>query len=232
MRTLWAALRLDFTIQVRYHLVTVSLLVTGTYCGLLYLINQEYLDMALIYVLFSDPVVIGIIFIGALVLFEKDQLTLDSLMVTPLSSRSYLWSKAISLTLLSLLCCYILAFVAKGSVANHFYFATGVILTSVMFVFMGFLLVADARSLNQYILRVPVVMVPLALPLLNFLGITDTFWFYPIPTQATLILFSMGVDQGAGFGAWDLIYSYLILVIVTALMFWQSLRAFDHNFHK
>jgi len=232
MKLFLAALKLDFTIQMRYHLVTVSLIVTAVYSALLYLVDGQYVDLVLIYVLFSDPVLIGIIFVGALVLFEKDQHTLDSLIVTPLNPGYYLWSKTITLSILSLLCCYILALLAKGAVSNHIIFTTGVLLTSVMFVLAGFLLVADANSLNQYILRMPVVMVPFALPLLNFLGITDTLWLYLIPTQATLILLLAGVNDMANTAVWELLYSYVFLIISIAVLFRQSLKAFDKNFYQ
>lgn len=232
MKLLLAALKLDFTIQIRYHLVTVSLMVTAAYSAILYLVSPEYMDLVLIYVLFSDPVVIGIIFVGALVLFEKDQHTLDSLIVTPLNPAQYLLSKAISLSVLSLFCCYILAYLAKGVIANHLYFASGALLTSLMFVLAGFLLVADTHSLNQYIIRMPLFMVPFALPLLNLLGITDTLWFYIIPTQATLILFSAGINDMAKIASWELLYSFVYLLISIAIMFHQSMKAFKKNFNK
>ena len=176
-------------------------------------------------------VAIGFIFVGALVLYEKDQHTLDSLIVSPLSPSQYLWSKAITLSVLSLVCCYLMAFLAKGSIANHFYFIVGALLTSLMFVLAGFLLVADVGSLNQYILRMTI-MVPLSLPLLNFVNVTDTLWFYLIPTQATLILFSAGVDDMAGIAGWQLVYSFIFLILSIIILFRQSLKAFDKNFCK
>lgn len=53
---------------------------------------------------------------------------------------------------------------------------------------LGFAGASRIRNFNQYIIIIPIFLTPLALPLLNFFQLTDTWLLYILPTQATLNL--------------------------------------------
>lgn len=83
-----------------------------------------------------------------------------------------------------------------------------VLLTSVFFVLIGFVGVARVKTFNQYIIVIPVFLIPTAIPLLNFLEITNTYWFYMIPSQASLLLFEAGFSTMA---TWKIVYAIVYL---------------------
>ncbi len=57
---------------------------------------------------------LGFIFIGVMVLYEKGQHTLQALSVCPIKFENYIWSKVISLTILALPICFGIVFSAHG----------------------------------------------------------------------------------------------------------------------
>jgi hypothetical protein len=49
-------------------------------------------------------------------------------------------------------------------------------------------------------------MIPVFLPFLNFFGITDTWLWYIIPTQACLLLFAAAFDSGLQLTDFQIVY--------------------------
>ena len=229
MSALWSILRWDFIKAVRYNIVAVSIVITILYVGLFLFLPMEQLDALLIVLIFNDPVGLGMAFIGSLVLFEKGDRTLEALIVTPIRKSHYLMSKAISLTVLTLGISTAMAIAGHGWVFNYGYFIIGVTLSSLFFSFFGFMIVSSCKSFNEYIIKMAVWLLPIALPMLNFINVTDTLLWYILPTQATLILLE------ASFGpmeTWKIIYSIIYLSISTGVCFYVALRAFEKNIVK
>ena len=115
VRRFASMVRWDVRLQRRYGLYAVYAVVTVAYALALQLVPEGFRADALVLVVFSDPVVLGFYFIAALVLFEKGDGVLDALVTSPLSTRVYLASKAISLTLLAVLASLVLAVATVGT---------------------------------------------------------------------------------------------------------------------
>lgn len=108
-------------------------------------------------------------------------------------NSEYLWARALSMSTVALVCSMLMAFAAYRFNFNLFHLFTAVLLTSVLFVFIGFIGVANIRTFNQYILIIPLYLLPLFLPLLNYVGITNCYLFYILPTQAAVFLFEAAI---------------------------------------
>ena len=224
MNKLLLALRGDLLRQWRYNLIVTALVVTILYALILIPMRQNQMDKAMLFLIFSDPVALGMLFIGALILFERSDRTLEALVVTPLKAWQYLWAKAISLSLLGVFCSLVMLIVGFGWNIPVAWFIIGVGLSSLIFVFLGFIIVASCTSFYQYMLKMGISLIPVALPLLNFIELTDTRLWYIIPTQATLILMET-VVKFPSIG--DLVYSVLYLLIWCFGSFYFALRAFN-----
>ncbi|MCI4671392.1 MAG: ABC transporter permease [Bacteroidia bacterium] len=226
MKSLANLIRWDLTVQSRYQILTVLMGITSIYLLLFWLVPEiRYMEL-LILIIFSDPALLGLTFIGALVLFEKGERTLDAMVVTPIKDWQYIWSKAISLTISSTVVAILLALAGHGLDLNYLTFVSNLILTSLLYVLLGFILVSRSESLNEYVIKLAVILLPISLPLLNLFGLTDSLILYLIPSQASLLLF-----QGA-FGEeiqiWEYFYSYGYLLISIAVMYFFARRAY-HN---
>lgn len=223
-------LKWDFVLQIRYRIVSVVVIITVLYMLVFSSLpkawlGDEAMNQVLILLILSDPVMLGFMFIGALVLFEKSANTLSALVITPMQPWQYLWSKASTLTIIALFCGLVMAAIGYVGNINYGLLICGIILSSLLFVFIGFVGVARVKTFNQYIIILPLAITPLCFPILNFLGITDTYLWYIIPTQASLLLL------GGSFRpieTWKIIYS----VIFLSISVWGAYKWAAHSFVK
>jgi fluoroquinolone transport system permease protein len=213
----------DLILEVKYQIVTVAAVVTIFYCFIFLWFDMSGLQEVVVFFIFSDPALLGFMFVGAMVLFEKSANTLQALVVTPLRISEYLWSKAISLTLIALICSTAMAITANGLDINFGFLFLAVSLTSLFFVFFGFIGVVRVKSLNHYLIIMGNLLVPFFLPFLNYLEITDLWIFYLIPTQASIFLFE------ASFGEVDdlkIIYSIVCLLVWLYISYFFAKKAY------
>lgn len=216
MKKLTNILLWDLKLLVKYQILTIALVVAAGYV-VLFEAAKAYLAKPVVTMLiFSDPAMLGFMFIGALVLFEKSTQTLSAISVTPLKVWQYLWSKTLALTLLALPCSIAMALAGiQGGIQWH-WLLLAVVLSSVLFTLLGFIGVLMVNTLNQYLIIIPLFLMPVCVPLLGLFGVTPEYWvYYLIPSQASLVLFKA---SSGGASAWQLVYAlfYLILAIGVA----------------
>ncbi len=226
MRRLFRTIGWDLLLQLRYQIITVAIVITAAYTLVFKLLAKDGFDEVLVVIIFSDPVMIGFIFIGALVLFEKGSGTIDALIVTPLRKTEYLLSKVISLGLIATVCSLVMAIAGHGWRLNYFLFLYGTVFTSSIFTLAGFIGVSRVKSMNQFVIIIPFFMIPFILPLLNFFKLTSSWILYLIPTQSFLdLLWASFHEVPAG----RIIFAMIYLPIWLGLLYYFALRAFDRN---
>lgn len=173
---------------IKYQIITAATVITAFYILLLVFLPTLRINEVSIVIIFSDPSMLGFIFIGAIILFEKSENTSSAQFVTPMRVDMYLWSKASSLLVPTLLMSTGIAYAAWGFNFRLLLFLITVSLSSQMFTFLGIVGVSRVKSFNQYMLIIPLFLSPTILPLLNFYQITDWNFLYFIPTQSVLNL--------------------------------------------
>ncbi len=189
MNQLKSMLKWEFILQSRYRIIYIAF---GSVI-LYYLMLQAVPMMNSIELrttfLFFDPMLIGIMFVGALVLFEKTENTLQALITTPIKINTYFLSKIISLTILSLATGTVFLLLTQGIDFNIAFYLTGLTLTSILLVLIGFIFVSRCNSLNEYLLMIMLSFIVLFLPpLLHISKIYENTLFYLWPTQASFLL--------------------------------------------
>ncbi|WP_193310400.1 ABC transporter permease [Halorubrum halophilum] len=213
----------DARLQYRYGFYAVYAVVTVLFALGLSQLPEAVQTSTLVMVLFTDPGLLGFYFVGALVLFEKNEGVLHALVTSPLSARDYLVSKALSLTFIALVGATVVAVAVHGLSFDPLWFFLGLGFTGLLFAFVGFVAVARFDSLNAYFLTAIVYMVPVSLPLLDHFGIVEHPVFYLFPTQASLVLI------GGAFGStptWELAYGVGYLALSTGVAYVAARRAF------
>jgi fluoroquinolone transport system permease protein len=226
MRRLLRTIGWDLLLQLRYQIITVAIVITVAYTLVFKLLAKDGFDEVLVVIIFSDPVMIGFIFIGALVLFEKGSGTIDALIVTPLRKTEYLLSKVISLGLIATICSLVMAIAGHGWRLNYFLFLYGTVFTSSRCALAGFIWVSRVKSMNQFVIIIPFFLIPFVLPLLNFFNLTSSWMLRLIPTQAFLdLLWASFHAVPAG----RIIFAMIYLPIWLGLVYYFALRAFDRN---
>ena len=145
-------------------------------------------DEVAIALIFIDTSVLGLIFVGALVLLEKNQGVLHSLSVTPLNLNNYLFAKTLSLTLLSAVVSSLLWIIPLWSFRGYEFILPGVVLSSVVFTLFGLGFAAGADSFNQFLARIflgSMIFSVMVIPMLLF---PKTGWLVIFPANAALDL--------------------------------------------
>lgn len=204
-------IRYDLNLQLRSGYWTVYGIICLIY--ILIMVNLPYSirDEVAVGLIFMDTSVLGLIFVGALVLLEKQQGVLQSLSVTPLKLNEYLFSKAISLTLLSAFVSSLLWVIPLWSFRGYEFILPGVILSSIGFTLFGLGFAAGAVSFNQFLARIFLGSMIFSIPLIPMLLFQNTGWLILLPTNAALDLL-IRTSKGP--------YSIIQLLDIVILVIW------------
>ncbi len=224
MNPLKSMLKWEFTLIYRYKLIHLAILSVVMYYLSLKIMPEINVDGFHALFLFFDPVLIGIMFVGAMVLFEKTENTLQALTITPMQTYNYFLSKIISLTTLSVITGLLFMIPSHGLDFNWFYLFFGIILSSVFMILLGFLMVSRCNSINEYLMIMMFSFVILFIPpLFDLFGFYENMIFYLWPSHASFILFG-GVFEKVAFN--DMLYAILYLVFWIGLCFYLSKKAY------
>jgi len=218
MSTFLNLVKLDLKLLIKYNLLSVSIFLAAIYISIFKIFDIGSYHPLISAIVFSDPAMIGFIFIGVMVLYEKGQHTLQALSVCPIRFENYIWSKAVALTLLASPVCFGIVFSAHGFNFNYFAFTIAVLLSSLLFALLGFIGVARVQSFNQYIIVIPLFFAPAIIPMIDLFNL----WFHPllylIPTHASLLLFSASFED-ISLTEWIYSISYLMFWLIGARYF-------------
>lgn len=176
----------DILLQWRQGFWMIYIVVSLMYLAILFSIPLENrLFVSILFVL-SDTSVLGVTFVGALVLLEKQQNVLQSLFVTPLQVNHYLWSKTTSLGLIALTMSIVLL-VLPNKIDSYIWVRIYAIITSsIVFTLMGIGFASQVDTINQYFMSILVGSMVILLPVVPFL-IWDQFsWLVIFPFNAAL----------------------------------------------
>jgi len=202
-----ASLVLEWTVEWRYRLPAVALVVTVVWTLALLAMPVSVARGAGPVILTIDTATFGAFFIAALVLFERDEGALAALTVSPLRFGEYLGAKVTCLTGLSVVSAVPIALAAGVNLAMAL---VGVALLAVLFLTLSFALVVRHRSLTGFLTIAPLSLAPLiAAPLAQLTGIADHPLLYLVPTTAAAALIS-GVFEPAAL-------AFLLLAVAAAI---------------
>lgn len=175
-----------------------------------------------------------LMYVGGMIIFERDEGTLSATIVSPVRSWEYLAAKVLTLsTLATVEACIMFfgAFFLRGLSTDIPFpdllpLLTGMIIMSVQYTLLGIILIVRYQSITQFLMPMAGVAVLLQLPIFYFLDWLRFDAFLAIPTSAPAVLIQgaflslKGVDW-----AYAIIYSLVTLVTLSIL----ALRAFEKH---
>jgi fluoroquinolone transport system permease protein len=222
MHAVWADMR--FQLKQGFYLVYV--LITIMYLILLSFLPQEALSIALPMIVFSDPSILGLFFIGGIIMLEKVQGVLSVLVVSPLRTIEYILSKVISLAFVSVLAALaITGFSHYGSVSWLLVFLS-TILTSGIFTLSGIMINAGCQTVNQYMIKTVPYMLLFVLPCLSLIGFPYSWLFTIIPSVAALRLM---LGAYMGIPLYEAIALIIYLIGMNYLFLRWTIRVFENK---
>jgi fluoroquinolone transport system permease protein len=192
---------------------------------------MKVVNVMLPILLYIDPSVLGLFFIGGMVLLEKEQGILSLLYITPLKIKEYMISKILTLTIISMLVGVVISKVAYSGYVNIILLLVGILLTSIFYTLIGFIISTTSRSVNDYFVRMMPWMLLLVLPCFSLIpNDTIPYWMQCfidiIPSVAGLKLV---------FGAfyhiplWQIVIYIVPLIIFNYIAFIKAMNMFKNK---
>ncbi len=216
-------LKFDFKLLQKYQVVLISIVVTAVYVGLFKgLSTLGNVDRFLILMVFNDPALLGFLFVGVLILFEKNERTLQALAVTPINVHNYMLSKTTALTVIGVLCCIAMAIATRGTDVRWFIYFLASVFATFIFSMFGFIAVADQSNFNKYILKATGLILLLALPFLGYFEVLPDGLFWIFPTWAAIQLYDLSFQAAPS-------WSYATLLSLICLVWSVVLYSLAHR---
>ncbi|MGB0386214.1 MAG: hypothetical protein ACPGWR_15505 [Ardenticatenaceae bacterium] len=235
MRRLLSAIKTDVTVQVRNNLYAIGIGVGALVAVVLsQLASPEQLSLAVPTLMLLVVGGTTLLYVAGMILFEKDEGTLNAVIVSPLRPAEYLWSKIITLTALATLESAVMiggamlimswsAEPAELTLPNIPILLIGIIAIGIIYTLIGVILVVRYNQITDFLMPMAAIAVILQLPFLYFLGIVEQPLLLIIPTSAPTVLMQGAYIQ---LEAWQWLYAiaYTGLLII-GLNIWAT-RAF------
>ncbi len=228
MASLAQTVRWDLGLQVRSFIYPATVVSTGMICGFILLLPVSPLPVAWsTFFIFIDPALLGLSFIGAIVLMEKTEGTIFALGVTPMRPSIYVASKTISLTLLAFASGLVVAFVAAEDF-NLLTMLLALTLSSTVAVLIGFVCVARIPSMNKLMITLLWVTVLGYIPLLSHFELIPgvlTPVIALIPSYAILLAVKFSIAP-TELSMIEMLYAYGYLVLWCVIGWLWTLREY------
>lgn len=208
----------DIKFQYKYGFYLLYAVITIIYIGCTLAVPTSLRGRIVAIVVFSDPAALGLFFMGAIVLFEKSERVLNSLFISPLKIDEYIFSKVVSLSIISTVVGCIIAILTIPERINITSLTLGVMLGSILFSLTGLIVATRVSSLNQFMLELIPLGVVLSIPaFLVLLGFNNILlYIHPGVIILELILEGVGMNKVR-----DL---YILMLIGWIAVFWLWAR--------
>ena len=214
-------LKKEITLQWRQGFWLVYFVVSAIYIIVLFNVSMENRMMVSLIMILSDTTMLGVIFMGALVLLEKQQLVIHSIFVTPLEPSAYIWAKSISLTLIAVSMSILVYLPVWQFSAYSILLLLTVAITAGTFAMLGLGLAAKVDTINAYFgVQIGVSML-LLLPVVPYLLLNQHPAFLFLHYIASLDLMLGALKP---MPAWRMALDFLFLFLWAYLAFRFSLQ--------
>ncbi|MBN2853640.1 MAG: ABC transporter permease [Clostridia bacterium] len=209
-------LKADLQFQFKQGFYFVYLILLLVYLVLLEQFSPEIVKLILPILIYIDPSILGMFFIGGIILLEKQQGILSLLHISPLKVHEYLVSKLISLSFISLLVGVVLSLFSYQMKTNFIVLVTGIIVSAVFYTLIGMIISTHSKSINGYFINVIPWMLLIVIPNFLLLLPNQVFWFNLIPPLAGLKLVFAAYYPASGF---EILFNMAYLIIIDMILF-------------
>lgn len=223
-----ALLAQELRFQLRHGFGLAYLLVLAIYLVALYLVPPLLRPVLLAFMLLSDPLTVGLLFVGGVIQLEEAMRLTPPLFVTPLTPSRFLLSRVTAYALLGATLGLILLLLSPqeafsaSSLRRGWVVAIGTVLllpASALLTLLGAGVAYRVRSINGYILAIVPLLLLVVAPLLGWLPQLAPSWFVWSPTYLPVTLLA------ALFGIIDYPETSVLLPGVFLFVAWAAVGA-------
>lgn len=228
-------MKMDVVVQLRTQLYSI-----GIGAGVLVAVALAWLarsDQLFLLVPTLMLLVVGastMLYVAAMILFEKEQGTLKATIVSPVRPTEYLWAKIITLTGLATVEAVVMVGGAMGMmgfsqpvvVPNIPLLLLGIVGIGLLYTLVGIVMIVRYDKITEVLIPLAAVAGILQLPFLYFLGWVEHPLFLLIPTSAPTMVMRAAYVPLVG---WQWLYGVgYTAVLLIGLIIWAH-RAFEKH---
>lgn len=224
LKRLVSCLKADLLFQFKQGFYFVYLVLLLLYLVLLEQFPADTVKIILPILIYIDPSVLGLFFIGGIVLLEKQQGILSLLHISPLKVSEYLFSKLLTLSFISLLVGVLLSLTSYQGKTDFLILIIGIIVSSVFYTMIGLLVSTKARNVNGYFISIIPWMLLLVIPCFLLLLPRQMFLFNLIPAVAGLKLVFAAFSTVP---TYEIIFNVSYMIVLDVLLFLKTKKLFE-----
>lgn len=207
----------------KYNLFTANFVVLLFWVGLVMFFDGAELMMFVPVIFLMDSTMMTILLVGATLFYEKQEHTMNSIMVSPVTEDEYLFSKVMVSVLNSLITVVFISaalYFIKGVTYNYLLLIPAIIVVTVVHAMIGIRLSYHAKSFSSLLVNFMVYVFVFVLPtVFATLGIIDaklTKYLIVLPPEASNILIGAIARDVE---PWKLVFGYTYLVVLSFLLY-------------
>ncbi len=194
----------EIRLQLKNGLYGIYILVNLIYLFLLGYVPEEFKNLAVSIIIFTDPTLLGMVFIGAFILLEKVSGVIGGIAVSPLGAADYIKGKVFSMLIISLITSLVLAGAVKGTNFNIQGFIFVIVLSSILFTLAGIIIAVYTKTINQYLIVITILGAITGIPLLDYFRWIEFPILRIIPTYQVFVLIERTI-AGRSIMGWHMV---------------------------
>lgn len=218
----------------KYNLFAASIFVSLMWVGVLHFVNMEDVTKIIPQLVFIDVTTMAVLLVGVTFIYEREESTIRSILVTPISKCEYILSKTLANiipSILSLTIMFVYAKIFKIVDINYFLILLGVILVAFFHSLLGFILTFYSKDFTDLVMTIMKIFLIFILPVIldEFNVITNKVFkglVYIIPTKSTLMIL-MGTTGAVK--SFEIIISVLYMFLGSGILYylvWKNFKKY------
>lgn len=222
----------DFQRTIKYNILAATFFVTIIWAGVLHFTEIKDVTSFFPLLVFIDVTSMAVLFVGVSMFFEKQEGSIKSILISPVSKFEYIISKALVnmfLNVLVLILLYIYAVLFKEIDINIIGLTASVMLVSFLHSMIGFIITYYSKSFTDVLMGMMkyslITMTPV---LLEYMGIIKSdilkYIIKVLPTKASLDLLTAGPEQ---LSTATVTFNVVFLVVLCGFLYFVVSKKFD-----
>jgi len=166
-----------------------------------------------------------LLYIAGIVIFEKDERTLDALIVSPLRHMEYLISKMVTLGMVATVEGIVVVLFSYGFAnMNPVMLIIGIWFMAMQLTLVGLIMIVRYDTITDFLTPVLIIGVVVQLPIFYFINLVDSPLLLLVPTGAPAMLIKGAWVQ---LQTWEIAYAFGYSIISIGLGLRWALRSFE-----
>lgn len=221
----------------KYNLFFASIFVALIWIGILYFLDIDDVTTIVPQLIFIDVTTMAMLLIGVTHIYEREEATIRTILVSPISKSHYILSKLIGNiipSILSLTLIYLYAKLFKIIDINYMYILLGVILVAFFHSLLGFLLAYYSKDFTGLLMIIVAVFLlsifPVILDEFNIISskiFKSLVYIFPAKSALMIIIGTTGIIKG-----WEIGVSLLYIILGSILLYYIIWKNFEKQVQK